>query len=146
MIKLFTIGFTGKSAETFFNLLRNNNVRKIVDVRINNISQLAGFTKGRDLNFFAREICNIGYEHKIDFAPIKELLSRYRDKEITLQEYKTEYLTLLEMRNITQKTDIEKLHENCLLCSERIPEECHRKLLAEYFKQVNNEIEIIHLI
>lgn len=146
MIKLYTIGFTGKSAEKFFNLLRNNYVKKIVDTRINNVSQLSGFAKGSDLKFFAKEIGNIEYEHNIDFAPTKELFSRYRNKKISWEEYEVEYLNLLDMRKVAQKTDIEKLHENCLLCSEHTPEKCHRRLLAEYLKHVKNDIEIIHLI
>lgn len=146
MIKLYTIGFTGKSAEKFFDLLRNSDVKKIVDTRINNVSQLAGFAKGSDLKFFAKEIGHMSYEHKIDFAPTKELLSRYRDKQMSWREYEIEYLNLLDMRKVAQKTDIEKLHENCLLCSEHTPEKCHRRLLAEYLKHVKSDIEIIHLI
>lgn len=146
MIRLYTIGFTGKSAEKFFNLLKNASVKKLVDTRINNVSQLSGFAKGADLKFFSREIANISYEHNIDFAPTKELLSHYRDKEITWKDYESEYLNLLDLRKIAQKTDIEKLHENCLLCSEHTPEKCHRRLLAEYFKHVRNDVEIIHLI
>lgn len=146
MIKLYTIGFTKKPAEKFFSLIRDAGVKKIVDTRINNVSQLAGFAKGSDLKFFAKEIGNISYEHNVDFAPSKELLSRYRNKEMTWLEYETEYLNLLDMRKIAQKTDIEKLHENCLLCSEHTPEKCHRRLLAEYLKHVKGEIEIIHLI
>ena len=146
MIKLYTIGFTGKSAEKFFALLRNNGVNKIVDTRINNVSQLAGFAKGSDLKFFAREIGHIDYEHNTDFAPTKELLSGYRDKKITWEQYEVEYLNLLDMRKIAQKTNIDLLHENCLLCSEHTPEKCHRRLLAEYLKQVKNDIAIIHLI
>src|SRR5437867_12663150 len=98
MIKLYTIGFTGKSAEKFFNLLRDAGVKKIVDTRINNTSQLSGFAKGSDLKFFAREIGDMAYEHKIDFAPTKELLSRYRDKKISWEEYEVEYLNLLDIR------------------------------------------------
>lgn len=146
MIKLYTIGFTKKPAEKFFSLIRDAGVKKIVDTRINNVSQLAGFAKGSDLKFFAKEIGNISYEHNVDFAPSKELLSRYRNKEMTWLEYETEYLNLLDMRKIAQKTDIEKLHENCLLCSEHTPEKCHRRLLAEYLRHVKGEIEIIHLI
>jgi len=146
MIKLYTIGFTGKSAEQFFNLLRNNYVKKIVDIRLNNVSQLAGFAKGSDLKFFSKEIGNIEYEHNIDFAPSKEILTRYRDKKMTWHEYETEYLNLLDSRKVVQKTDIEKLNESCLLCSEHTPEKCHRRLLAEYLKRLNDEIEIVHLI
>jgi uncharacterized protein (DUF488 family) len=146
MIKLYTIGFTGKSAEIFFDLLKNSSVKKIVDTRINNVSQLSGFAKGSDLKFFAKKIGGISYEHNIDFAPTKELLSRYRSKEMTWKEYEIAYLNLLDDRKIAQKIDIEKLHENCLLCSEHTPEKCHRRLLAEYLKQVRNDMEIIHLI
>jgi uncharacterized protein (DUF488 family) len=146
MIKLFTIGFTGKSAENFFNLLRNNDVKKIVDTRINNVSQLAGFAKAPDLKFFANAIGKMSYDHNIDFAPTKELLSGYRNKKISWQEYEIEYLNLLDMRNVAKKTNIDLLHENCLLCSEHTPEKCHRRLLAEYLKHVRNDIEIIHLV
>lgn len=146
MIKLYTIGFTSKSAEKFFNLLRNAGVTKIIDTRINNVSQLAGFAKGSDLKFFAKEIGNMSYEHNIDFAPTKELLSRYRDKKMTWLEYETEYLNLLDMRKVAQKIETEKLHKHCLLCSEHTPEKCDRRLLAEYLKHIKGNIEIIHLI
>jgi uncharacterized protein (DUF488 family) len=145
MIKLYTIGFTGKPAEKFFNLLKISEVKKIIDTRINNVSQLAGFAKGADLKFFAKEIGHMSYEHNIDFAPTKELLSRYRDKKMTWPEYEIEYLNLLDIRKVAQKTDIEKLHENCLLCSEHTPEKCHRRLLAEYLQHVKSDIQIIHL-
>jgi uncharacterized protein (DUF488 family) len=146
MIKLYTIGFAGKSAEKFFDLLTSAGVRKIVDTRINNASQLAGYAKGSDLKFLAKEIGNMSYEHNIDLAPTKELLSRYREQEIAWEEYETEYLNLLDMRKIATSIDIEKLHENCLLCSEHTPEKCHRRLLADYLKHVKNDIEIVHLI
>ncbi len=146
MIKLYTIGFAGKPAEKFFSLLKNSGVKKIVDTRVNNVSQLAGFAKGTDLKFFAKQIAGIAYEHNVDLAPTKELLARYRNKELDWKQYEVEYLNLLDIRKIAQKIEIEKLHENCLLCSEHAPEKCHRRLLAEYLKHVNNEVEIIHLI
>ena len=146
MIRLYTIGFAGKSAESFFNLLKRASVKKLVDTRVNNVSQLAGFAKGADLKFFVKEIVNITYEQNLDFAPTKELLTRYRGKEISWNEYEIEYLNLLDTRKIAQKMDVEELHENCLLCSEHTPEKCHRRLLAEYLKRVRNDLEIIHLI
>ncbi len=146
MIHLYTIGFTKKPAETFFTLLKNSGVKRLIDTRINNVSQLSGFAKGTDLKYFAGEIGNISYEHNIDFAPTKELLSQYRTKKLTWPEYETEYLNLLDIRKIAQKINIEKLHENCLLCSEHKPEKCHRRLLAEYLQQVRNDIQITHLI
>ena len=146
MIQLFTIGFTKKPAETFFRLLKNSGVTRLIDTRINNVSQLSGFAKAPDIQYFAAEIGNISYEHNIDLAPTKALLAHYRAKELTWQEYETEYLNLLDTRKIAQKINIEKLHENCLLCSEDKPDKCHRRLLAEYLQQVKNDIQIIHLI
>jgi uncharacterized protein YeaO (DUF488 family) len=146
MIKLFTIGFTGKSAETFFNLLRDNGIKKLVDTRINNVSQLAGFTKGNDLRFFTKEILNIGYEHIVDLAPTKELLVKFRDKEISWEEYEKQYLMLLEQRKIRDAVDIETMNECCFLCSEQTPEQCHRRLLVEFLQNERDDIEIIHLL
>ena len=145
MIELYTIGFTKKNAEKFFDLLTSNEVREIVDTRINNTSQLAGFAKADDLKFIAKAVGNIGYYHNVDFAPTKELLSKYRKEGMTWEEYEVEYLNLLDMRHIAQKVNIEELHKNCLLCSEHTPEKCHRRLLAEYLQHVKNDIKIIHL-
>jgi len=146
MIKLFTIGFTEKPAEKFFTLLQNAGVKEIVDTRINNVSQLAGFAKASDLKYFAKQIGSISYSHNLDFAPTKELLGKYRDKKISWEEYEKAYLNLLDMRKIAAKINTDKLHNNCLLCSEHTPEKCHRRLLAEYLARVKNDIKIIHLI
>jgi uncharacterized protein (DUF488 family) len=145
MIKLFTIGFTGKSAEQFFDLLMRAGVKKIIDTRINNVSQLAGFSRGTDLKYFARQIGNIGYEHRTDYAPTKELLKEYRDKKISWPEYEKAYVRLLKERKVKSNTDMNGLHEACLLCSEHDPNQCHRRLLAEYFRKANKKIRIIHL-
>ncbi len=146
MIKLFTIGFTNKSAEQFFDLLKNNQVEGLVDTRINNVSQLSGFAKGNDLKFFAKQIGKINYTHALDFAPTKDLLADYRAKKITWADYEIAYLNLLDSRKVKQKVDVESLHQHCLLCSEHTPEKCHRRLLAEYFQVVRQDIEIVHLI
>lgn len=146
MIKLLTIGFTNKSAQKFFELLKKNEVKKIIDTRINNTSQLSGFAKGSDLAYFAKAIGNMDYLHKIDFAPTKELLEKYRKGIITWEEYETEYLNLLDTRKVGNKINVEELHQNCLLCSEHTPEKCHRRLLAEYIKAHFNNVEIIHLV
>ena len=146
MIKLFTIGFTEKSAETFFGLLKKGGVKKILDTRLNNVSQLAAFAKGKDLKYFAKEIANIEYEHRIDLAPTKELLSDYRNKKVTWEEYEKIYIKTLDDRNIIKKIDFNKLDGSCLLCSEHKPDMCHRRLLAEYLRKANKEIEIMHLI
>lgn len=146
MIRLFTIGFTNKSAEQFFNLLRKNNVTHLVDTRINHTSQLSGFAKGSDLKFFAREVAGIGYTHRVDMAPTKELLARYRAGQMTWAEYEVEYLNLLDLRRLGDHVHIEDLHGNCLLCSEHLPDQCHRRLLAEYLQARFAGVEVVHLI
>jgi uncharacterized protein (DUF488 family) len=146
MITLYTIGFTEKSAEKFFSLLEHNDVRKVVDTRISNASQLAGFAKGKDLAFLARRIGNMEYRHELTFAPTKELLDRYRAKQMSWDEYATAYLNLLDMRQIAKRVRIEELHQNCLLCSEHSPEKCHRRLLAEYLRSKQPDLQIIHLM
>src|SRR5262245_134278 len=145
MIKLYTIGFTGKSAQKFFELLEKNGVKKIVDTRISNNSQLSGFAKGQDLAFFARRLANIDYEHELKFAPTRELLDQYRKKQISWESYTTQYLDLLQQRDLKSWVEIDKLHESCLLCSEHSPEKCHRRLLADYLQAINPDIQIIHL-
>jgi uncharacterized protein (DUF488 family) len=146
MIKLYTIGFTEKSAKIFFTLIKEAGVKKIIDTRLNNVSQLAGFAKGRDLEYFTQVITGAEYEHDITLAPTKELLTNYRDKKISWAQYETEYLAILDRRNIIQKMDFNKLDGSCILCSEHKPDMCHRRLLAEYLKKANQDIEIIHLI
>lgn len=146
MPTLYTIGFTGKSARQFFKLLQEADVATLTDTRINNTSQLSGFAKGNDLAFFAKAIGNMRYEHVLEFAPTKELLARYRAQKISWQEYETEYLNLLDLRKTASKVDVESLHRHCLLCSEHGPEQCHRRLLAEYFQQKHRDVEIVHLM
>ena len=147
MITLFTIGFTKKSAEHFFILLRNNGVKQLTDIRISNSSQLAGFAKGKDLEFFVKEICHIPYRHIADFAPSKELLDQWHKQEVTWKEYEKIYIQLLKDRDILRKYGIKAFDGSCFLCSEDTPEQCHRRLLAEYLQEHSSEqVKIIHLI
>jgi len=146
MITIYTIGFTKKSAKDFFNLLKNNKVNKLIDTRINNTSQLAGFAKGTDLNYFLNQICNISYEHQVLFAPTKELLSNFRGSKMTWEEYEIKYLNLLDSRKIIEVINIDDLNNSCLLCSEHTPEHCHRRLLVEYLQKNYNNIEVKHLV
>ena len=148
MITLYTIGFTKKSAKDFFELLIKNKINRIVDIRINNASQLAGFTKGKDLAYLADAIGGIEYIHITHFAPTKELLSDYQKGDVSWQEYTKIYRRLLDERKITSKYNIKSYNQACLLCSETTPEQCHRRLLAEYFKEKYPEenIKIIHLV
>ena len=147
MITLYTIGFTKKSAEQFFNLLKDNNVKQLVDVRISNSSQLAGFAKGKDLEFFVKEICHIPYRHITDFAPSKELLDRWHKQEVTWEEYEKIYIRLLKERNVLRDYGVKSFDGACFLCSEDTPEQCHRRLLAEYLQKHSKEkVQIVHLI
>ena len=147
MITLYTIGFTKKSAERFFSLLRNNHVKRLIDVRINNSSQLAGFAKGKDLEFFVREICQIPYKHITDFAPSKLLLDKWHKQDVTWAEYETIYTSMLKERDIIRKYGIKQFDGACFLCSEETTENCHRRLLAEYLKKHSTEeVRIIHLV
>jgi len=145
MIKIFTIGFTGKSASEFFGLLEKNRVTKIIDTRISNSSQLSGFAKGKDLEYFAKTISGIDYEHNLDLAPTKELLSLYRDKKISWEEYATQYVELIKSRGILEKINIGAYNNYCLLCSEHSPQQCHRRLLGEYLEANFSSIQIVHL-
>lgn len=147
MITLYTIGFTKKSAERFFTLLKDNGVKQLVDVRISNNSQLAGFAKGKDLEFFVKEICHIPYKHIVDFAPSKELLDRWHKQEVTWEEYVKVYTHLLKSREILRKYGVKSFDGSCFLCSEDTPEQCHRRLLVEYLKNnCTDKVDIIHLI
>lgn len=147
MITLYTIGFTKKNAKKFFELLKNAGVKKLVDIRINNASQLAGFAKGSDLEYFMKEICNAGYVHITDLAPTKELLKDYQDKKIDWNGYTVIFKNILKNRHIAERFHVEDFDQCCFLCTEDTPEKCHRRLVAEYFKEKNTDIEIkiIHL-
>jgi uncharacterized protein (DUF488 family) len=149
-LRLFTIGFTKKTAKKFFTLLKDNQIKKVVDIRLNNVSQLAGFSKGEDLKFFLWEICNIDYIHNTDLAPNKKILDDYKSKKMPWQQYELRFNSLLTERNI--KETIDKLFNGdfdsvCLLCSEPTADNCHRRLVAEYIKRSypDLEIEIIHI-
>ena len=144
-IRIFTIGFTQKSAQKFFDVLSNNNVKLLIDVRLNNKSQLAGFTKAEDLKYFLKKICGIEYLHMPLCAPSEELLKKYQKKEIKWPEYEKEYQDILKKREVQIKFNNNNLNSACFLCSEPKPDQCHRRLLAEYLKQYFPKVEIIHL-
>ena len=147
MITLYTIGFTKKSAEQFFELLKAHHVLTLVDVRISNSSQLAGFAKGSDLTYFLQQIGGIGYRHITDFAPTKELLSDYRAGIVDWPKYEQIFKDLLDTRAISQRYHVADFDNCCFLCSEETPEHCHRRLLAEYLqRQSPNNVKIVHIV
>ena len=146
-MKIYTIGFVGKTAEEFFSLLTRHHITKLIDIRLNNKSQLAGFTNIKHLPYFLR-LHGIDYEYLPMFAPTKELLDNYHHKKIGWQEYEIGFLQLLEKRKILDKIDnIEKFDNAVLLCSEPTADQCHRRLTAEYLQSnfPTKEITIVHL-
>jgi uncharacterized protein (DUF488 family) len=148
MIKIYTIGFTQKSAKHFFDTLYDNGIEMMIDIRINNISQLAGFAKGDDLEYFLDKIYGIKYVYRSVFAPTKELLKDYRDKVISWDEYIIIYNRMLDERNSCKNflKDYANYNKVCLLCSEATAEKCHRRLLADRINQIfPTETEVIHL-
>ena len=145
-MKLFTIGFTKKSAESFFTKLKNSGAKRIVDVRLNNVSQLAGFAKRNDLQYFLREVCGMGYVHLSDLAPTQDMLDEYKKNGGDWSAYERKFLDLMRQREIEKTTDREIIADACLLCSEEKPHHCHRRLVAEYLKSHWDDIQISHLV
>ena len=139
------MGFTQKSARQFFAQLIDAGVRRVVDVRLNNVSQLAGFTKRADLEYFLQQIGQIGYVHLPELAPTQELLDRYKKRRGSWAEYETEFLQLMARRRIEEQLPPELLDGGCLLCSEPTPDRCHRRLVAEYLAGKWGTVTIQHL-
>lgn len=144
-MKVFTIGFTQKSAEQFFTRLKQPGLVRLIDARLNNVSQLAGFTKKDDLRFFLREINGIDYIHLPDLAPTKEILDEYKKNGGDWPTYERKFMELMALRRIEHKVPKDLIAGGCLLCSEPTPEHCHRRLVAEYLQSHWGDLEIIHL-
>lgn len=145
-MKVYTIGFTQKAAREFFSLLKEQDIARVVDVRLSNVSQLAGFAKKSDLKFFLKEICNIEYVHLPELAPTKEILDAYKKHNGSWDVYEQEFLDLISKRGIENTLPKEILDKGCLLCSERQPHHCHRRLVIDYLKGKWSEpLEVRHL-
>jgi uncharacterized protein (DUF488 family) len=144
-IKLFTIGFTRKSAERFFTTLSKAGVQRVIDIRLNNVSQLAGFAKRDDLRFFLKALCGADYLHLPELAPTKELLDAFRKDGGNWSAYEKDFLKLIAARQIEKRITKDLLHWGCLLCSEETPDYCHRRLVAEYLADKWGDVAITHL-
>jgi uncharacterized protein (DUF488 family) len=144
-MRLFTIGFTKKSAEVFFTRIKDAGVKRLVDVRLNNVSQLAGFAKKDDLRFFMKAICQADYLHLPSLAPTKDMLDAYKKAKGDWAIYEKQFLDLMNSRRIEEIVTQASLEEGCLLCSEEKPHHCHRRLVAEYLKEKWGNVEIIHI-
>lgn len=144
-MKVFTIGFTKKNAEQFFTRLRQPRLARVVDIRLNNVSQLAGFTKKDDLRFFLREICKLDYVHLPELAPSQEILDEFKKEKVDWAVYERRFLDLMARRQVESRVSRDVIDGGCLLCSEPTPSECHRRLVAEYLRSKWGDLVIQHL-
>lgn len=144
-MKLFTIGFTKRSAAEFFGTLQRAGVRRVVDIRLNNTSQLAGFAKAKDLEYFLRAIGRIGYVHLPQFAPTEDILDAFKKHKGDWAVYEKAFNSLLAARRAETLAAGLVQDGDCLLCSEPTPEKCHRRLVAEYLKETGLVREVVHL-
>ncbi|MFF5720156.1 DUF488 family protein [Streptomyces buecherae] len=145
-MKIYTIGFTKKTAEKFFGLLQTSGATALIDVRLNNVSQLAGFAKRDDLRFFLDKLCGMAYTHRPDLAPTQPMLVEYKKRGIDWVTYEQRFLELMEHRAI-EDAGLQDLAEDAvLLCSEHEPHHCHRRLVAEYLAERWGSVTIEHLV
>ena len=145
-MEIYTIGFAKKSAEVFFGALRKAGIKRLIDIRLNNTSQLAGFTKRDDLRFFLKEMCGADYVHEPLFAPTVEILNSYKKKKISWQEYEQRFLSLMAERKVEEKIEQSLFNgPTVLLCSEAKADRCHRRLVLEYLQGVGVNFQITHL-
>jgi uncharacterized protein (DUF488 family) len=144
-VRVYTIGFTKKPARRFFELIRTSGTRRVVDVRLNNVSQLAGFAKRDDLEFFLRSICDVDYVHLPALAPTQDMLDEYKKTGGSWAAYEERFLGLMRQRRIEETTPRELIEDGCLLCSEHEPHHCHRRLVVEYLQEHWGPINIAHL-
>ena len=145
MMHIFTIGYTKKSAQEFFELIKTNRIDVLIDVRLYNSTQLAGFSKSRDLQYFLQELCGCGYVWAKQFAPSAKLFDDYKNGLVDWAVYEAAYNDLIDMRN---GLDFFRLYETrriCLLCAEEMPDCCHRRLLAEKAAKEYDGVTITHL-
>jgi uncharacterized protein (DUF488 family) len=146
-MEIYSIGFTKTTAESFFDRLRRHGVRRLLDVRLNTSSQLAGFAKDRDLPFFLRELIDVEYEHEPLLAPTDQILKAYKLRgAMPWEEYEDRFIALLRERRIEHCLDPSRfLTPTVLLCSEATPEHCHRRLVLEYLAAHWDGLRIVHL-
>lgn len=142
---LYTIGFAGKSAEEFFGLLEHNGVSRIIDVRLRNRSGMAAFTRRDDLRYFLKRLLDIPYTHVPELAPAGDLLRGYRNKEMAWEQFEAEYREKLRDTPPERVLDAAVLPGACLLCSERSPERCHRRLVGEHLQAHVPGVRLCHL-
>ena len=145
MIKIFTIGYAGKNARQFFTTLKQAGIKKVIDVRLYNTSQLAGFTKKQDIEYFLQVIVGASYIHLPIMAPTKQLLNDYKKRLISWQQYETQFKSIISQRQIDKHIEPGDMDMTCFLCSEATADNCHRRLVAECLADNWQNIAIHHL-
>ena len=145
-MEIYSIGFTKKSASRFFGALKDAGIERLLNVRLNNTSQLAGFAKQADLKYFLKEICGAAYEHEPLLAPTQEILDAYKKQKGSWDAYTDAYLALIRSRRVEVQLSRESFERRTvLLCSEATAEHCHRRLALEYLKRHWDDVVIRHL-
>ena len=144
-MEVYSIGFTQSTAARFFGRLTAAGIKRLLDVRLNNVSQLAGFAKRDDLAYFLREICGAEYQHEPLLAPTQNLLDSYKKQKGNWPDYERDFLALLAGRKVEELDKGLFAVPTALLCSEPTPEHCHRRLALEYLQEKWGDLEIIHL-
>jgi len=145
-IDVATIGFTKTTAAGFFERLKTAGVKRIVDVRLHNTSQLAGFAKADDLAYFLKEICGVDYVHQPLLAPTDNILKAYKKNKGDWGVYQREFLKLMGEREIENCFQPAVFQGACLLCSEALPHHCHRRLVCEYLNDKwDDALKVHHL-
>jgi uncharacterized protein (DUF488 family) len=145
-MEIYSIGFTQRTANDFFGTLRAAGIKRLMDVRLNNTSQLSAFAKRDDLAYFLQEICGAEYVHEPLLAPTQEMLDAYKKRKGAWSEYERDFFALLRERAIEEKLSPAQFSEpTVLLCSERTAEQCHRRLVLEYLASAWGDVLIRHL-
>lgn len=145
-MEIYTIGFTKKTAERFFESLKSNRIERLVDVRLNNVSQLAGFAKRQDLEYFLKNLCSAEYVHEPLLAPTQEMLDGYKKDGGAWADYEEKFLSLMRQRRVESSVSKSLFSKrSVLLCSEDKPHQCHRRVAAEYLKDAWGGVTVHHL-
>jgi uncharacterized protein (DUF488 family) len=141
-----TIGFTKTTAGKFFERLLSAGVKRVVDVRLHNTSQLAGFAKADDLAYLLKKIGDIEYVHQPLLAPTDPMLKAYKKAKGDWLAYEQRFVALMSERQIERRFTPEMFDGACLLCSEAAPHHCHRRLVCEYLNEKwGGPLEVRHL-
>ena len=145
-MEVYTIGFTKTTAAEFFGKLKQAGIRRLLDIRLNNTSQLAGFAKQDDLIYFLEQLCGAQYLHEPRLAPTRPMLDAYKKEKRDWEEFERNFMQLMAERKVERAIDAELFAvPTVLLCSEATAQHCHRRLVLEYLGSKWGNVRAIHL-